>query len=211
MPERTNLLNQQQLQMGEVEAMMFALILYVNRASQNLLYGLRCLFSELLPRLPLHRSIHPWDSQTRHQGYHFPYYNKLLPFPYSFKHYVHTEKYNITIEGNNSKLKLPFSKINHNPLLSHFFKYPPLEKGGQGGFEAENNMGYNMLTDKVLNKAEYYGTRCKEFEGKYGMGFASFKKKVEESEEEVLSEWDDLLLWEGYEIAFILCKNEAKK
>lgn len=59
-----------------------------------------------------------------------------------------------------------------------------------------------MLTDKALNKAEYYGTRCKEFEGKYGMDFTSFKKKVEESEEEVLSEWDDLLLWEGYELAY---------
>ncbi len=58
-----------------------------------------------------------------------------------------------------------------------------------------------MLSDKALSKSEYYGTRCKEFEGKYGMDFASFKKKVEESEEEILSEWDDLLLWEGYELA----------
>ena len=68
-----------------------------------------------------------------------------------------------------------------------------------------------MLSDKALSKAEFYGARCKEFEEKYGMDFASFKKKVEESKNEVLSEWDDLLLWEGYEIAFILWKNEAKK
>lgn len=59
-----------------------------------------------------------------------------------------------------------------------------------------------MPSDKALNKADYYVTRCKEFEGKYGMDFTTFKKKVEESEEEVLSEWDDLLLWEGYELAY---------
>lgn len=68
-----------------------------------------------------------------------------------------------------------------------------------------------MLSDKALSKAEYYGTRCKEFEEKYGMNFVSFKKKVEESEDEVLSEWDDLLLWEGCEIAYKEWKDKHEE
>mgnify|MGYP001609904878 CR=1 FL=1 len=42
-----------------------------------------------------------------------------------------------------------------------------------------------MLLDKALSKAEYYRCRCKEFEGKYCFYFISFKKKVEQAEEEV--------------------------
>ena len=68
-----------------------------------------------------------------------------------------------------------------------------------------------MLSDKALSKAEYYGTRCKEFEGKYGMAFDAFKLRVEESGEEILSEWDDLILWEGYEIAHKDWKNKHEE
>jgi hypothetical protein len=57
----------------------------------------------------------------------------------------------------------------------------------------------SLMLDKALGKAEYYLSRCKEMAEKCGTDFASFKKRVEESEEEVFSEWDDLLLWEGYE------------
>lgn len=59
-----------------------------------------------------------------------------------------------------------------------------------------------MLLDKALSKAEYYRSRCKEFEGKYGLDFISFKKKVEQAEEEVFTDWDDLIAWEGYKLGY---------
>jgi hypothetical protein len=57
----------------------------------------------------------------------------------------------------------------------------------------------SLMLDKALGKAEYYLSRCKEMAEKCGTDFLSFKKRAEESEEEVFSDWDDLLLWEGYE------------
>jgi ribosomal protein S15P/S13E len=65
----------------------------------------------------------------------------------------------------------------------------------------------NMLTDKALTMTEHYHSRCKEFEEKYGIDFGTFKKKVEATPEEVFSEWDDMLVWEGFELAY----NEWKK
>ena len=59
-----------------------------------------------------------------------------------------------------------------------------------------------LLIDKCLNKLEYYKTKCQKFQEKYGMDFLSFKKKVEQSKKEIFTEWDDLLLWEGYELAY---------
>jgi len=59
-----------------------------------------------------------------------------------------------------------------------------------------------LLLDKALSKAEYYQSKSKEFEEKYNMDFASFKKKVEGSEQEIYAEWDDLVMWEGYELGY---------
>jgi hypothetical protein len=44
-------------------------------------------------------------------------------------------------------------------------------------------------------------------EQKYGMGFTDFNKKVEENENEIFEEWDDLMEWEAYELAY----NEWKE
>ncbi len=60
----------------------------------------------------------------------------------------------------------------------------------------------SLLLDKAYNKTEYYLTRCQEMEQKYGKPFADFKKQVEESKEEVFEEWDDLIEWEAYELAY---------
>lgn len=59
-----------------------------------------------------------------------------------------------------------------------------------------------MLLDKALSKAEYYMSRCNEFKAKYGGDFASFKKKAEKAKKEVFADWDDLLVWEGYELGY---------
>ncbi len=65
----------------------------------------------------------------------------------------------------------------------------------------------NLLMDKAFTTAEYYHSKCKSFEEKYGMGFDTFKKKVETAQEEVFPEWDDMLVWEG----FVLAYDEWKK
>lgn len=59
-----------------------------------------------------------------------------------------------------------------------------------------------MLLDKALSKAEYFGSRCRAFEEKYGMDVISFKKRVEESNDEVFTEWDDLVVWEGHALGY---------
>lgn len=58
-----------------------------------------------------------------------------------------------------------------------------------------------LLLDKALSKTEYYWSKCKEFEEKYCSTFSDFKKKVEDDREETFSDWDNLMVWEGYELA----------
>ena len=58
-----------------------------------------------------------------------------------------------------------------------------------------------LLLDKALGKRDFYKTKIKIFEAKYGTNFATFKKKTEKREER-FQEWDDLLLWEGFLIAY---------
>lgn len=66
----------------------------------------------------------------------------------------------------------------------------------------------SLLMDKILNKTEYYLTRCNEMEQKYGKSFAAFKTQVEKNEKEEFQEWDDLIEWEAYELAY---KDSKKK
>ncbi len=58
-----------------------------------------------------------------------------------------------------------------------------------------------LLAEKAFGKAEYYRSKCKEMEDKKETDFESFKKQTESSEEN-FSRWDDLLIWEGYELAY---------
>ena len=60
----------------------------------------------------------------------------------------------------------------------------------------------SLLTGKALSKSEYYLTKCLEMEQEYGMNIADFRKRVQESDQEVFSEWDDLIVWEGYQLAY---------
>jgi len=60
----------------------------------------------------------------------------------------------------------------------------------------------SLLLDKALSKSEYYLSKCKEFEEKYHLPLADFKKKIEEDNDEVFEDWDHLLIWEGYELAY---------
>lgn len=60
----------------------------------------------------------------------------------------------------------------------------------------------DMVRDKALTKMTYYLSRCNEMEQKYRMGFLAYKKKVNHSKKENFSHWDDLILWEGYFLAY---------
>jgi hypothetical protein len=69
----------------------------------------------------------------------------------------------------------------------------------------------NMLANKALNKMEYFKTKCIEMEEKYGMDFDAFNHKVNNEEKEVFSEWDDLILWEGYHYGYMEWKNKYEE
>lgn len=58
-----------------------------------------------------------------------------------------------------------------------------------------------LLLDKALGKREYYRTKCRTMAEKHHTNFGDYKRSVEESQEEHFTEWDDLILWEGYELA----------
>ncbi len=60
----------------------------------------------------------------------------------------------------------------------------------------------SLLLDKALGKREYYRSKCRTMEDKHHTNFPAYKRSVEETREENFTEWDDLILWEGYEIAY---------
>jgi len=69
----------------------------------------------------------------------------------------------------------------------------------------------SLLMDKILNKKEYYLTRCNEMEQRYGKPYTAFKEQVENSEKEEFEEWDDLIEWEAYELAYKDCKTKYEE
>ena len=64
-----------------------------------------------------------------------------------------------------------------------------------------NNEIIDLLLGKALGKKDLYKSKINMFESKYGTNFASFKKKSEQGDEN-FQEWDDLLLWEGFLLAY---------
>ena len=67
--------------------------------------------------------------------------------------------------------------------------------------EFQSNEIIELLLDKALGKRDLYETKIKMFELKYGTDFASFKKNTEKGDE-IFQEWDDLLMWEGFLLAY---------
>ena len=64
-----------------------------------------------------------------------------------------------------------------------------------------NNEIIDLLIDKALGKKDLYKSKVKMFESKYGANYASFKKRSEQGDEN-FQEWDDLVLWEGFLLAY---------
>ena len=54
------------------------------------------------------------------------------------------------------------------------------------------------LRARALLKTEYYRSKMKLFEAKYGATFARFQRRVEKATEEDPAAWDDLIEWEAY-------------
>ena len=59
-----------------------------------------------------------------------------------------------------------------------------------------------LLLGKALSKTEYYLSKCREFEEKYSINIQSFKEKIKKAEKEIFTEWDDLIVWEGYDLGY---------
>jgi len=84
-----------------------------------------------------------------------------------------------------------------------------LPKGLANIISAKEIVG--MVMDKAMTMAEYYRSRCKAFEQKYGTSIDAFKKKVESAKTENTSEWDDLLVWEGFALAYVEWNTKSKE
>jgi hypothetical protein len=59
----------------------------------------------------------------------------------------------------------------------------------------------SLLLSHAATKYEYYASRSRGFETKYGHDFGSFKRSIDESNEESFSQWDDLIAWEAFDAA----------
>lgn len=69
----------------------------------------------------------------------------------------------------------------------------------------------NLLMDKAQTKKEYYYGKCSLFENKYGEKFDNFKSRINNSDCELLNEWDDLIVWEGYNQAYTEWNNKYQE
>mgnify|MGYP001577670344 CR=1 FL=1 len=59
----------------------------------------------------------------------------------------------------------------------------------------------SLLLSHAATKHEYFASRNRVFETKYGSDYTSFKKRVEEAQDESFTQWDDMIAWESLEAA----------
>jgi len=58
-----------------------------------------------------------------------------------------------------------------------------------------------LLLSHATTKHEYHASRARAFAAKYGCDYETFKRRVEEANDEALTEWDDLTAWEAFDAA----------
>lgn len=56
----------------------------------------------------------------------------------------------------------------------------------------------NLIQGQAEQKIAHYKSKIERMEKVYGMSFDEFEKKIK-SKEESFREWDDYILWKGYE------------
>lgn len=69
---------------------------------------------------------------------------------------------------------------------------------------AETTSGSEIITlllDRAMSKAEYFRSKSCLFQATYEVPLDEFKIRSEGAPES-FSAWDDLLVWEGYELAY---------
>jgi hypothetical protein len=59
------------------------------------------------------------------------------------------------------------------------------------------------LRARALLKMEFYRSRAKPFEVKYGLTFSRFRRLVEKAAREDPAAWDDLVEWEAYHRGYV--------
>jgi hypothetical protein len=65
-----------------------------------------------------------------------------------------------------------------------------------GNEEAQKEVVRNLRAHALL-KMEFYRSKMKPFEVKYGTTFSRFQRRVAKSSQEDFAAWDDLLEWEA--------------
>ena len=86
--------------------------------------------------------------------------------------------------------------MENNRTSEVILKIPPSIAADMGSSEI-----MELLINKALGKKDLYKSKIKMLESKYGSSYGSFKKKTEKGEEN-FQEWDDLILWEGFRLAY---------
>jgi len=86
--------------------------------------------------------------------------------------------------------------MENNRISEVTLKIPPSIAADMGSNEI-----IDLLINKALGKKDLYKSKIKMLESKYGASYGSFKKKAEKGEEN-FQKWDDLILWEGFILAY---------
>lgn len=68
--------------------------------------------------------------------------------------------------------------------------------GWIGTEEAQEEVVRNLRAHALL-KMEFYHSKMKPFEAKYGTTFTRFQRRVTKSSQEDFTAWDDLMEWEA--------------
>ncbi len=69
-----------------------------------------------------------------------------------------------------------------------------------GLYKNEKDAIESLIHSQAEKKIKLYSEKTRELGKKYGMGFQKFEKNIKGREdEEVFEEWDDYVLWKGYE------------
>lgn len=75
----------------------------------------------------------------------------------------------------------------------------------------EENELIALLLSHSTTKYEYFSSRARVFAAKHGCDYLTFKKRLEESEDESFTEWDDLIAWEAFDSAAQEWKNRHEE
>ncbi len=59
----------------------------------------------------------------------------------------------------------------------------------------------SLLLSHAATKHEYFASRNRAFEAKYGSDFITFKKQIENAQDESFTAWDDMIAWESLDAA----------